>query len=232
MDDSHVSEMGRSGPTNDQSAYILFYLKEKEEVLEKAIAAAVTGKLLVEGKKRKAEPESESESASEDEEADSFDDEAAYRAALKRQKANSAPRLQSRSLSPAQCDDEDESDTPATPPSSTAQAPNSTRCYPPSPNPPRASMHPPTPRLSNPSPYPAPPTRNWEPPSTATSTNRSSGPTLHSTLRGLIRKLNRLTRSLLRPCRRRRSASRRRLHRPYMRLSSRGVFLPRRTQVR
>lgn len=116
MDDSHVSEMGRSGPTNDQSAYILFYLKEKEEVLEKAIAAAVTGKSLVEGKKRKAEPESESESTSEDEEEDSFDDEAANRAALKRQKAASTPSSPVKKRVPRTSDDEDESDTSTTTP--------------------------------------------------------------------------------------------------------------------
>ena len=94
MDDSMVSEMGRSGPTNDQSAYILFYLREKDEALEKAIkAVAPSMPSQREGnKQRKPEPASASESDSEadnsdDEEADSFDDQAAYQALLKRRKA-------------------------------------------------------------------------------------------------------------------------------------------------
>ncbi|SPO22414.1 related to ubiquitin carboxyl-terminal hydrolase 36 [Ustilago trichophora] len=95
MDDSHVSEMGRSGPTNDQSAYILFYLREKDEALEKAIkAVAPTVPSKVEGKKRKQETalsESESErNESESGDEDSFDDEAAYQALLKRRKAAAA----------------------------------------------------------------------------------------------------------------------------------------------
>ncbi|SPO21608.1 related to ubiquitin carboxyl-terminal hydrolase 36 [Ustilago trichophora] len=95
MDDSHVSEMGRSGPTNDQSAYILFYLREKDEALEKAIkAVAPTLPTKVEAKKRKQETapsESESESnESESADEDSFDDDAAYQALLKRRKAAAA----------------------------------------------------------------------------------------------------------------------------------------------
>ncbi|EST06142.1 Peptidase C19, ubiquitin carboxyl-terminal hydrolase [Kalmanozyma brasiliensis GHG001] len=109
MDDSLVSEMGRSGPTNDQSAYILFYLKEKDE-LEKAIAATVvpskSPKQLVEGKKRKAMPESDSDSEAED----SFDDEAAYRAALKRQKSASAAT--SPIKKPKRTDDDSDSSLP------------------------------------------------------------------------------------------------------------------------
>ncbi len=106
MDDSMVSEMGRSGPINDQSAYILFYLKEKDEALERALAAvaptsntkkaAATSKGLAngDGKKRKHVPqeedeESEAEEEDEDEDAESgdeFDDQAAYQALLKRRK--------------------------------------------------------------------------------------------------------------------------------------------------
>ncbi|KAN0060957.1 hypothetical protein ACQY0O_006691 [Thecaphora frezii] len=39
MDDSHVSEMNRQGPVGDSSAYILFYLREKDDALEQAIIA-------------------------------------------------------------------------------------------------------------------------------------------------------------------------------------------------
>lgn len=63
MDDSHVSEMGSSGPLGDQSAYILFYLKEKDDALEKAIAAVTPVKS---GNKRKAVQESEVGSDSEE----------------------------------------------------------------------------------------------------------------------------------------------------------------------
>ena len=37
MDDSHVSEMHNQTPAGDQSAYILFYLREKDESLQSAI---------------------------------------------------------------------------------------------------------------------------------------------------------------------------------------------------
>lgn len=95
MDDSHVSEMGRSGPTNDQSAYILFYLRERDEVLEKAVAAAAAPSRVVgEGKKRKQQSESEndeeSESSSSDASADEQDelDQKAHQAVLlKRRRA-------------------------------------------------------------------------------------------------------------------------------------------------
>ncbi|PWZ03275.1 cysteine proteinase [Testicularia cyperi] len=69
MDDSHVSEMGRSGPTNDQSAYILFYLREKDEALQQAISgASVSGFVqpqtaALNGKKRKEAPRSDVESS-------------------------------------------------------------------------------------------------------------------------------------------------------------------------
>ncbi|PWN50103.1 cysteine proteinase [Violaceomyces palustris] len=39
MDDSFVSEMSSGAPVGDKSAYILFYLREKDESLEKAIAS-------------------------------------------------------------------------------------------------------------------------------------------------------------------------------------------------
>ncbi|KAJ9477447.1 Ubiquitin carboxyl-terminal hydrolase 10 [Pseudozyma hubeiensis] len=68
MDDSHVSEMGSSGPLGDQSAYILFYLKEKDEALERAIAAVAPVKPLLNGKKRKAVQESGPETDSEGDE--------------------------------------------------------------------------------------------------------------------------------------------------------------------
>ncbi|GAC74653.1 ubiquitin carboxyl-terminal hydrolase [Moesziomyces antarcticus T-34] len=115
MDDSHVAEMGRSGPTNDQSAYILFYLREKDEALETALAAVAPPKSAptsLEAKKRKKAAVQESVSESEsDASADEFDDEAAYRDLLKRRKAKKAAALQAR----AESDDsnDDAADKPA-----------------------------------------------------------------------------------------------------------------------
>lgn len=114
MDDSHVSQMGRVGPVNDQSAYILFYLRENDG-LEKAIAAVAPGKVVPSKvvQKRKAEEaesasESEEESGDEEEEgdADEFDDQAAYAALLKRRKAEKKP---------AAPPSESDSDDPAAP---------------------------------------------------------------------------------------------------------------------
>ncbi|CBQ70684.1 related to ubiquitin carboxyl-terminal hydrolase 36 [Sporisorium reilianum SRZ2] len=127
MDDSLVSEMGRSGPLNDQSAYILFYMKEKDEALDKAIAAATSVKSpmvkaspaspasqLVGDKKRKAVSESESDSDSvggdDAADADGFDDDAAYRAILKRRKAAAAKNT-----------GEEESDSDSPPPRTPGQ---------------------------------------------------------------------------------------------------------------
>lgn len=95
MDDSHVSEAGSSGPLGDQSAYILFYLKEKDELLEKAIAAVAPAKArmakdsvsqLLNGKKRKAVPEPDSGSDSEDE--DDGDDHAAASSPVNKMRRN------------------------------------------------------------------------------------------------------------------------------------------------
>ncbi|TKY89204.1 hypothetical protein EX895_001735 [Sporisorium graminicola] len=124
MDDSAVSEMGRSGPLNDQSAYILFYMKEKDEALDKAIAAATSVKPAVvkapvaqglDGKKRKAVPESHSDSEDEDEDdaEDSFDDNAAYRAILKRRRAAASARPTG--------EDASESESSSPPPRTTGQ---------------------------------------------------------------------------------------------------------------
>ncbi|CDW98923.1 hypothetical protein, partial [Sporisorium scitamineum] len=125
MDDSLVSEMGRSGPLNDQSAYILFYMKEKDEALDKAIAAATLAKppsvkaspasQLVSGdKKRKTASESDSSGDDDDAaDADDFDDDAAYRAILKRRKAAASTKNTS--------DDESDSESSSPPPRTAGQ---------------------------------------------------------------------------------------------------------------
>ena len=119
MDDSHVSEMGRSGPLNDQSAYILFYLKEKDEALDKAIAAAtlvkpplanLAGSQGTGEKKRKAVAETESDSDSGGQDADDFDDQAAYKALLKRRKGAAAPVPSAKKAFAGTSDDESDSD--------------------------------------------------------------------------------------------------------------------------
>lgn len=126
MDDSMVSEMGRSGPTNDQSAYILFYLREKDEALERALAAVVPSQTVAakqhaaEGKKRRlvqepeSDPETESQSAGEKQAAstDELDDDAAYQALLKRRKAAVAPTKQRKSSVEADSSDSETSSRP------------------------------------------------------------------------------------------------------------------------
>ncbi|KAJ1039343.1 hypothetical protein NDA10_000814 [Ustilago hordei] len=88
MDDSHVSEIGRGGPVNDQSAYILFYLRENDG-LEKAIKAVAPSQApLLKRKAEEAEEErSASEESEEEEKGDDFDNVEAYQALLKRRKA-------------------------------------------------------------------------------------------------------------------------------------------------
>ncbi|SNX82659.1 related to ubiquitin carboxyl-terminal hydrolase 36 [Melanopsichium pennsylvanicum] len=101
MDDSYASEMGRSGPINDQSAYILFYLSEKDQVLEKAILKAVAPSPKHDSKRKQPslQVESSQDSAPEEESemaADAFDDQAAYQALLlKRRKGEAAAQTES-----------------------------------------------------------------------------------------------------------------------------------------
>lgn len=87
MDDSHVSEIGRGGPVNDQSAYILFYLRENDG-LEKVIKAVAPSQApLLKRKAEEAEEERSASEESEEEKGDDFDNVAAYQALLKRRKA-------------------------------------------------------------------------------------------------------------------------------------------------
>lgn len=127
MDDSHVSEMSKAGPVAEQSAYILFYLKENE-ALDKAIASA-SAVAPVTAIKRKQKDETDArdfEADSSEESNESFDDEKAYQALLQRRRTEKAvaPPSPFKSRKTSALDDEEtsESDRPAASTSASSQS--------------------------------------------------------------------------------------------------------------